>query len=90
MFVAVSYEVSNEDSVQELENLLSLYGFERVHTSLWETSKIKEKYLARLKRDIDKQTDYYDTVRMYQYPLEDHLVLTSLKYKRWTRMMVKQ
>ena len=89
MFVAVSFELTNEDSVEELENLLGLYGFSEQHKALWESTKIKEKYLSRLKRDIDRHTDYYDTVRLYQYPLEGYLVLTSLKYKRWTRVTVK-
>lgn len=89
MFVAVSFELSNEDSIQELENLLGLYGFLEIHSSLWETTKIKDKYLSRLKRDIDRRTDYYDTVRLYQYPLDGELVLTSLRYKRWTRVVVK-
>jgi len=89
MFVAVSFELTNEDSTEELENLLGLYGFSEVHKALWESTKIKEKYLSRLKRDIDRHTDYYDTVRLYQYPLEGYLVLTSLKYKRWTRVTVR-
>lgn len=89
MFVAVSFDVSHEDNIGELENLLGLYGFSEVHTALWESTKIMEKYLARLKRDIDRSTDYYDTIRIYQYPLEGELVLTSLKYKRWTRVKVK-
>ena len=89
MFVAVSYALDNEDSEKELENLLGLYGFKEIHGSLWESTTIKEKYLARLKPDIDRHTDYYDTVRMYQYPLDGYLVLTSLKYKRWTRLVVR-
>ncbi|MFO7849864.1 MAG: CRISPR-associated protein Cas2 [Spirochaetia bacterium] len=89
MFVAVSFDLSNDDNVEELKNLLGLYGFSEVHTGLWESAKIMEKYLARLKRDIDRCTDYYDTIRIYQYPLEGLLVLTSLKYKRWTRVKVK-
>ncbi len=89
MFVSVSYSLDVDDNAKELDNLLGLYGFSEVHKGLWESTKIKEKYLSRLKRDIDRKTDYYDTVRLYQYPLEGYLVLTSLKYKRWTRMVVK-
>ena len=49
-----------------------------------------EKELARLKRDIDRRTDAYDSVRIYQYPLDDVLVITTLRDKRWRRVIVKQ
>ncbi|HPG87435.1 MAG TPA: hypothetical protein PLQ29_12130, partial [Spirochaetales bacterium] len=48
-----------------------------------------EKQLVALKRDIDKVTDYYDTVRIYQYPVEGRLAISILKENRWKRVVVR-
>lgn len=90
MFVAVSYDVSDDDKERGMESLLREYGFEKRHRYLWETVKLKERYLARLKRDIDRYTDSYDNVRLYQYPIEGDFVLTALDNKRWKRIVIKQ
>jgi CRISPR-associated protein Cas2 len=89
MFVAVGCDINNDDNREELDNLLRLYGFKEVVRSLWESVKVKEKDLSRLKRDIDRITDYYDQVRIYQYPLEETLIITMLKQKRWRRTVVR-
>jgi CRISPR-associated protein Cas2 len=89
MFVAVSFDPSNDDIKKGMESLLREYGFDIRHEGLWETVKIKERYLARLKRDIDRVTDSYDNVRIYQYPIEGVLVVTGLQNKRWRRIVIK-
>ncbi len=90
MFVAVFCEISNDDHLISVKNLLVEYGFKPVLEVLYESSTIKEKELARMKRDIDRRTDGYDTVRIYQYPLGDDLVITTLREKRWRRIVVKK
>ncbi len=90
MFVSVVCEISNDDNKIAVKHLLFEYGFKPVFEILYESTTIKEKELARLKRDIDRRTDSYDSVRMYQYPLDGGLVITTLRDKRWRRVSFKQ
>ncbi|ADK81043.1 CRISPR-associated protein Cas2 [Sediminispirochaeta smaragdinae] len=89
MFVAVTFDLSEIEKKRGIESLLREYGFEKRHEGLWETVKLKERYLARLKRDIDRLTDSYDNVRLYQYPIDGVLVVTGLQNKRWRRIVVR-
>ena len=89
MFVSIICEISNDDHMLAIKHLLIEYGFKQVFELLYESVTIKEKELTRLKRDIDRRTDSYDSVRMYQYPLDDVLVITTLRDKRWRRVVVK-
>ncbi|MFP4363758.1 MAG: CRISPR-associated protein Cas2 [Spirochaetia bacterium] len=89
MFVSISCDLSNDDHRKKIYDLLYQYGFKKIQKNLFESYKLKEEYLSRLKRDIDRNTDFYDTIRMYQYPLNDILVITTLKEKRWRKLLVK-
>jgi CRISPR-associated protein Cas2 len=89
MFVAVVCDMGSEDSRSALYNLLPQYGFERVQKACFECSTMNEKLLTALKRDIDRITDSYDTVRLYQYPVERTLVITVLKENKWRRILVR-
>lgn len=89
MFVSIICEISNDDHKISVKHLLSEYGFKQIFEILYESTTIKEKELARLKRDIDRRTDSYDSVRIYQYPIENTLVITTLRDKRWRRVVVK-
>ncbi len=88
MFVAVVCELADDDHKRDVYELLRQYGFKNVYRDLFESVTIKESILPRLKRDIDRRTDSYDRVRIYQYPLEDTLVITSLDGKRWRRTVL--
>jgi CRISPR-associated protein Cas2 len=90
MFVAISYDLSDDDKKRGMESLLREYGFEKRHEGFWESFKMKERYLSRLKRDIDRITDSYDSIRLVQYPLDNDLVVTSLQNKRWKRTTVRK
>lgn len=90
MFVAVSYDLSDDDKKRGMESLLREYGFDKRHEGYWESVTMKERYLARLKRDMDRLTDSYDSIRLIQYPLDDELVLTGLQNKRWKRTTVRK
>ena len=90
MFVSVVCEISNDDHKIAVKHLLFEYGFKPVFEILYESTTIKEKELARLKRDIDRRTDSYDSVRIYQYPIDDVLVITTLSNKKWRRVSVRQ
>ncbi len=90
MFVAVACELSNDDHLFAVDLLLKEYGFTEVIKNLYESAKLKEKVLSRLKRDLDRRTDAFDIIRIYQYPLEDTLVITTLRDKHWKRIVVRK
>ena len=88
MFVAVACDFASEDHANEVHNILNLYGFTKIQSNLYESQKITENTVSRLKRDIDRATDSYDSIRFYQFPLEDTLAITSLKAKKWRRSLL--
>jgi CRISPR-associated protein Cas2 len=88
MFVAVACDFSNPDHRDLLSDLLFQYGFKKVLGGVFESADIDESTLARLKIDIDRNTDSYDTIRIYQYPMENTLVVTSLEKKKWVKLRI--
>lgn len=89
MFVSVVGEFSQDDHKMAAHELFRQYGLKEIIADVFETVSIKENTLARLKRDVDRITDYYDTVRFYQFPVEETLVITSLSKKKWRRTLVR-
>ncbi len=89
MFVSVTYDLSGEDSVNKIKEILVFYGFKEVLAGVFESEKIMENTLKRLKRDIDRITDHFDRVRFYQYPYEDKMIITMLEKKRWKRIILE-
>ena len=89
MFVALVFDFSNEDHKKDAEQVILQYGFSRIMENLFESSTISEAYLTRLKHDLDRITDSYDSLRFYQYPVENTLAITSLKEKKWRRLIVR-
>lgn len=90
MFVSIVLDLGNEDSEKAVQSLLFRYGFKQVQGNTFESTTIADKYLSRLKLDLDRATDFYDTVRFYQYPVDETLVITTLSEKRWRRLVVKE
>jgi len=88
MFVAVSCDLGNPDHRARVHNLLLQYGFKKMQENLFESTVIGEKTLLRLKKELDALTDSYDNLRFYQYPLEDTLVVSSLKEKKWRKLVL--
>jgi len=89
VFVAVVGEFSSEEHRKAVGDLLTQYGFRPMLKDCYESTSISETTLSRLKKDIDRHTDSYDVVRMYQYPVGQGLVITSLKDKRWRRIKLR-
>ena len=87
MFVSIALDPGSRERAKELAELLAMYGFQKVQRSLWESAAVSEANLARLKRDMDKVTDGFDKLRFFQFPLEGTLVLSSLRDKKWRRMV---
>ncbi len=88
MFVAVACDLGNSDHRSSVHNALLQYGFKKLQENLYESSSASEKALLRLKKELDGLTDSYDSLRFYQYPLEGTLVVTSLKEKKWRKLVL--
>ncbi|PIE04929.1 MAG: CRISPR-associated protein Cas2 [Spirochaetales bacterium] len=90
MFVAVVLDLGNEDSLKAVTGLLFRYGFRQMQKNVFESTSLDDKRLSRLKVDLDRSTDYYDSIRFYQYPVDDTVVITSLNEKRWRRVIIRE
>jgi CRISPR-associated protein Cas2 len=88
MFVAVACDLGSEDHQKRVHSSLAEYGFSKVHEGLYESLTINDNGLLRLKRELDRLTDSYDTLRFYQYPMENTLVISELKEKKWRKTVV--
>ena len=89
MFVSVILDPGGVDSSRSLALLLSQYGFTRIQRACWEHTAVSEKRLHSLKKDVDRVTDYYDRVRMYQYPVKGLMAITELSKKEWRRCLLR-
>jgi CRISPR-associated protein Cas2 len=89
MFVSVLLDPGSMDTSKKLSALLLRYGFERMQRACWESSSVTEEICVSLRRDIDRITDYYDSVRIYQYPVHGVFTITILNKKRWRRVILK-
>lgn len=89
MFVSIIIDAGGKESAAQIGEVLAQHGFERVQRACWESLTVNEIGLQRLKQDIDRVTDSYDTVRLYQYPSDDALAITTLYKKKWRRVLVR-
>ncbi len=89
MFVSVVLDPGGEESARLLAEILATSGFEKVQRACWESTSIDEQSVTRLKQEIDRVTDYYDSVRLYQYPVDMAMAVTVLSKKKWKRLIVK-
>ena len=89
MFVSVALDPGGLDTAKSLATLLARYGFHKIQRALWEHTELAHATLAQLKRDIDRVTNYYDTVRLYQYPIKGMFAITEMKQKRWRKCVLK-
>jgi CRISPR-associated protein Cas2 len=89
MFVSVAIDPGSEGRARELVDLLGQYGFEKVQRGLWESTFITPETLDRLKSDLDKATDAFDRLRLFQFPVNGTLVLTTLQDKKWRRLVAR-
>jgi CRISPR-associated protein Cas2 len=89
MFVAVACEFANDDHRKAGYDVLVQYGFHKVLKDAFESSTLSEVALGRLKKDLDRIADSYDSIRLYQYPVEGTLAITILKEKKWRRLIVR-
>jgi len=88
MFVAVACEFASEDHRRAGAEMLGQYGFKKVLGTTFESVTVSEMALGRLKKDLDRLVDSYDSIRLYQYPVKGTLAITILKEKKWRRLIV--
>jgi CRISPR-associated protein Cas2 len=88
VFVAIACDLISEKHRAEVYDLVKQYGFTEVLKDVFESVSIKETLLSRLKRDIDRRTDFYDKIKMYQYPIDGVLVVTMLADKKWRKTVM--
>ncbi len=89
MFVSIALDVGSEERARELASLLAQYGFEKVQRGLWESAFISPLTLNRVKKDLDRMCDAFDRLRLFQFPVDGTLVLTTLRDKRWRRLVAR-
>jgi CRISPR-associated protein Cas2 len=89
MFVSIALDPGSEGRAKELADLLGQYGFEKIQRGLWESAFVSPETLTRLKKDLDRATDAFDRLRMFQFPVDGTLALTSLRDKKWRRMVAR-
>ena len=89
MFVSVVLDPGGVDTAQSLASVLAHYGFHKVQRACWESADVGVMQLSQLKREIDRVTNYYDTVRMYQYPMQGVFSIMELRRKKWRRCLLK-
>ena len=89
MFVSIAVDPGGEGRAKELAELLIQYGFDKVQRGLWESTVVSTETLNRIKRDLDRSTDAFDKIRIFQFPVDGTLVLTTLKDKKWRRLVAK-
>lgn len=89
MFVSVVLDPGGEDSARQLAEILVTWGFEKVQRACWESATISDTTLAKLKQEIDRVTDYYDSIRLYQFPVDGLMAITVLAKKKWKRVIVR-
>lgn len=85
MFVSVMIEPGSLDSGKFLVDILTRYGFIKIQRSCWESMNLRESELSNLKKDLDRVTDYYDKIRLYQFPINGLFVITEMKQKKWRK-----
>ncbi len=89
MFVSVILDPGGEESARQMAEILASYGFEKAQRACWESASVNDQTLAKLKQELDRVTDYYDAIRMYQFPVDGVMAVTVLAKKKWKRIVVR-
>lgn len=89
MFISVVLDPGSIDSSRALSMVLTHFGFKKVQRAVWESTVINSGRILQLKREMDRVTDYYDKIRMYQFPVDGLFEITFLSQKKWRRCLIK-
>ncbi len=83
MFISVILDPSGPDTARLLAKIMVNYGLKKSQRACWESTSISQNQFESLKEQIDMVTDYYDCVRIYQFPVKECFAVTELKHKIW-------
>jgi CRISPR-associated protein Cas2 len=89
MFVSVICDCASEEHRGAVHDTLRQHGFRKTVKDAFESAAVTDALLVRLKRELDRICDSYDSIVLYQYPVENTLAITTLKEKKWRRLIVK-
>ena len=89
MFVSIALDPGSREKAGELAGLLGQYGFKMIQRGIWECYSLSLDALNKVKKDLDEATDASDRLRLFQFPLDGTLVISSLAEKKWRRMVAK-
>ena len=75
MFVSVVLDPGGMETAKSLATVMARFNFKKIQ-------------LTVLKREIDQITDYYDTLRIYQFPVNGNFAITELRHKKWRKCVL--
>jgi len=87
MFVAIACDLGTAERRETVERILLPYGFKKAQEGLYESVSTGQQQLQQLKKELDRVTDSYDSLRFYQFPLDGTLVVSSLQGKKWRKLI---
>lgn len=87
MFVAIACDLGTAEHREAVNRVLVDYGFTKAQEGLYESTATGQRQLLQLKKELDRLTDSYDSLRLYQFPMEGTLVVSSLRDKRWRKLI---
>lgn len=88
MFVSFVLDPGGIEASKSIVSILLRFNFKKVQRACYENTQVTESQLSLIKQEIDKVTDYYDTIRIYQFPVSGNLVVTELNGKKWKRAVL--
>lgn len=88
MFISVSIDMATEDSKEAVVKILTEYGVKKVHENLYESFDFQAKKLGLLKKDLTESVDMDDSIRIYQFPLDDTFKISALQNGKWKRFSI--
>lgn len=85
MFVSFVLDPGDIETSKAIVSILLKFDFKKVQRACYENLEISESQLSIVKNEIDKVTNYYDTIRIYQFPVNGNFSVTELREKKWKR-----
>ena len=89
MFISVIIDLASKDSEREILEVFNEYGIKKIHENLYESFEFLSNKLGNFKKDIAKNLDMYDKIRIYQYPLENSFKISYIENGKWKRLSIK-
>jgi len=88
MFIGINLDLASTDSKNSVLKILNEYGIKRTHDNLYESYDFPAIRLGNLKRDLTNCVDMDDSIRLYQFPLENTFKISSLQDGKWKRLSI--